>query len=79
MRFHALRRRLPTGATPLARVWKQCYLWSFPYYLVGAAMAGIIVYYGRTAGWVMPLGILPLMWMIYFFYRTWVQRVTGTA
>jgi hypothetical protein len=61
---------------PLLTVWKQCYLWSFPYYLAGAAIAGVIVYYGRSAGWVMPLCLLPLMWMIYTFYRTWVHRLT---
>src|SRR5216684_6508490 len=26
-----------------SEVWRQCYLWSFPYYLVGAAIAGGIV------------------------------------
>jgi hypothetical protein len=64
---------------PLMTVWKQCYLWSFPYYLVGAAIAAAIVFCGRTAGWAVPLLILPLMWMIYFFYRTCVQRLAPTT
>jgi hypothetical protein len=59
----------------LIAVWKQCYLWSFPYYLAGAVVAAIIVYCGRAAGWAMPLGILPLMWMIHLFYRNCVQRL----
>jgi hypothetical protein len=59
----------------LVGVWKQCYLWSFPYYLAGAIVAAVIVYCGRTAGWATPLGILPLMWMIHLFYRNWLQRL----
>jgi hypothetical protein len=64
---------------PLLGVWKQCYLWSFPYYLVGAALAAIIVYCGRATGWAMPLCILPLMWMIYTFYRTCVHRFASPS
>lgn len=60
----------------LIGVWKQCFLWSFPYYLAGAIVAAIIVYCGRAAGWAMPLGVLPLMWMIHLFYRNCVHRLT---
>jgi hypothetical protein len=62
-------------AKPLINVWKQCYLWSFPYYLVGAVIAGLIVACGQTMGWAMPLCILPLMFMVYTFYRTCVSRL----
>jgi hypothetical protein len=61
---------------PLLGVWKQCYMWSFPYYLAGAVIAALIVVSGQTMGWAMPLLILPLMFMIYAFYRTWVQKLS---
>jgi hypothetical protein len=64
---------------PLLDVWKQCYLWSFPYYLVGAVIAGLIVICGHTMGWATPLFILPMMLMVYAFYRTCVQRLVHTA
>ncbi len=47
---------------PLRKVWRQCYLWSFPYYLAGAAIASAITISGRTVGWqsyVHDLLILP--------------------
>ena len=59
---------------PLLSVWKQCYFWSLPYYLVGAAISALIVTSGMTAGWVMPLAIMPVMWMVYVFYRACAQR-----
>jgi hypothetical protein len=64
---------------PLLDVWRQCYLWSFPYYLVGAAIAAAIVFCGRTNGWAVPLLIMPLMWMVFLFYRTCIQRLAQPA
>ena len=64
---------------PLLDVWKQCYLWSFQYYLVGAVIAGLMVVSGQTMGWATPLLILPLMFMVYTFYRACVQRLAGMS
>src|SRR5947209_15079826 len=36
---------------PFRKVWQQCHAWAFPYYLVGAALAGLVVASGRSAGW----------------------------
>jgi hypothetical protein len=54
-------------------VWQQCYLWSFPYYLAGAAIAGLAVATNRTAG-ALWLFVLPLMGLVYVFYRIYVER-----
>jgi hypothetical protein len=59
----------------LFAVWQQCYLWSFPYYLVGAAIAGLVVATNRSAGWVMSLLVLPPMYLVYVFYRICVERM----
>ena len=64
---------------PLLGVWRQCYLWSFPYYLVGAAIAAAIVFCGRTSGWAVPLLLMPLMWMVFIFYRTCTDRLAQPA
>src|ERR1035438_2244411 len=53
----------------LFAVWQQCYLWSFPYYLVGAAIAALAVETDRSLGWVMSLLILPLMYLVYVLDR----------
>src|SRR5579872_2344392 len=36
---------------PMRDIWQQCYFWSFPYYLVGAAVSGLMVATARSAGW----------------------------
>ena len=59
-----------------ANVWRQCYLWSFPYYLVGAAIAGAITFTSRTVGWKPSLLMLPLMYMVYVYYRLYLSHQT---
>ena len=59
----------------LFAVWQQCYLWSFPYYLAGAAIAGLAVSANQSSGWIMSLPILPAMGLIYAFYRVFVGHV----
>jgi hypothetical protein len=63
----------------LFAVWQQCYLWSFPYYLVGAAIAGLAVETNRSLGWAMSLLVLPLMFLVYVFYRICVGRFASAS
>jgi len=58
-------------------IWRECYLWSFPYYLAGAALAGLMVSTGRTAGWAASLMTLPSILLVYVFYRIFVARFGG--
>ena len=60
---------------PLMQVWRQCYLWSFPYYLAGAAVAGLLVASSRSVGWATSLLILPIMYLVYVFYGMCVERL----
>lgn len=62
---------------PLFKVWQQCYLWTFPYYLAGSGVAGLAVETGRTQGWPMSLLMVPAMYLLYLFYQTCVQRMTA--
>ncbi len=61
---------------PLKKIWQQCYLWSFPYYLAGSAIAGMVTVSGRALGWQPALLLLPLMYLIYTFYRLCVKRAS---
>jgi hypothetical protein len=65
-----------TEEQPFAKVWRQCYLWSFPYYLVGAAISGAITFSSRTVGWKPSLLILPLMYLVYSYYRLYLSHQT---
>src|SRR6266446_3948220 len=60
---------------PLTTIWRQCYLWSFPYYLVGSVIAGLVTVSSRSVGWETSLLVLPLMYLVYLFYRFYLQRV----
>jgi hypothetical protein len=57
-----------------AGIWQRCYFWSFPYYLVGAAVAGIIIAAERAAGWQTSLLVLPVMALVYISYRLHVTK-----
>src|SRR5271166_2581972 len=35
----------------LRRIWSDCYFWSFPYYLVGAGIAGLVSWLNRVVDW----------------------------
>ena len=64
---------LVNGA-PLNRVFENCCFWSFPYYMVGAAFAGLMVATQAAASWQLSLLVLPLMGLVYASYRLHVGR-----
>lgn len=60
---------------PMRVVWQQCYLFAFPYYLLGGAVAGLMAAAGREFGWQPPLLILPVMGLAFLFYRLYLSRL----
>jgi hypothetical protein len=60
---------------PLRAIWHQCYLFAFPYYLLGGAVAGLMAEASREAGWKPPLLILPVMGLVFLFYRLYIARL----
>ncbi|MDP8980341.1 MAG: diguanylate cyclase [Acidobacteriota bacterium] len=61
----------------LARVWKETFFWSFPYYLVGAAIAGLIRASNHIFSWQLSLLALPVMYLIYRSYRVYLDLLRG--
>src|SRR5246127_167320 len=57
------------------RLWSECYFWSFPYYLVGAAAVGLVGIINRSAGWQTSLLVLPLIYWVYRSYRLYLGRL----
>ena len=64
-----------TEGKPFRKVWAECYFWSFPYYLVGAAIAGMVSVLNRWVGWQTSLLVLPVMYWIYRSYRLYLGRL----
>jgi putative nucleotidyltransferase with HDIG domain len=57
------------------KVWNESYLWSFPYYMVGAAIAGLIGFLNRHVGWQASLLILPPIYLMYRSYRLYLGKL----
>jgi diguanylate cyclase (GGDEF)-like protein/putative nucleotidyltransferase with HDIG domain len=57
------------------KIWSECYFWSFPYYLVGAAAVGLVGIVNRSAGWQTSLLVLPLIYWVYRSYRLYLGRL----
>jgi diguanylate cyclase (GGDEF)-like protein/putative nucleotidyltransferase with HDIG domain len=57
------------------KVWSECYFWSFPYYLVGAAAVGLVGIVNKAAGWETSLLVLPLIYWVYRSYRLYLGRL----
>ena len=65
-----------TEGAAFMKMWRQCYLWSLPYYLVGSVVAAAVIFSSRTAGWKPSLLILPVMYLIYSYYRLYLLNET---
>jgi PAS domain S-box-containing protein len=64
-----------TERKSLRQVWSGCYVWSFPYYLVGAAIVGAFSFANRTLQWEAWLLILPVVYVIYRSYNLYLDRL----
>jgi putative nucleotidyltransferase with HDIG domain len=64
-----------TEDKPIAKVWTEIYLWSFPYYMVGAAAAGLVDFLNRHIGWQSSLLILPPIYLMYRSYRLYLGKL----
>jgi diguanylate cyclase (GGDEF)-like protein/putative nucleotidyltransferase with HDIG domain len=62
-------------AKSFKRTWSEGYGWSFPYYLVGAAIAGLIVWINRSFQWETSLLVLPVIYLIYRSYRLYLGKL----
>lgn len=64
-----------TEEKPIRMVWKDCYLWSFPYYMVGAAAAGLVHFLNAHVGWQSSLLVLPPIYLMYRSYRLYLGKL----
>jgi hypothetical protein len=59
---------------PLREIWSSCYEWTFPYFLVGAAIAGLAsaASHGSNPG--VTLLVVLAMYFVYLYYRMHIVR-----
>jgi hypothetical protein len=58
----------------LKQLWPQCYEWTFPYFLVGAAVAGLASAAGQGSNFGLTLLVVPAMYFVYVYYRMRILR-----
>jgi hypothetical protein len=61
-------------ARSLKEVWPSCYEWTFPYFLVGAAVAGLASTAGHATNWGVTLLVAPVMYFVYVYYKMHIVR-----
>ncbi len=64
-----------TERRPLTRILVDCYFWSFPYYLVGAGIAGAIAWFNENFNWETSLLLVPAVYLIYRSYRLYLGKL----
>ena len=64
-----------TEKKSLRKIWSECYFWSFPYYLVGAGIAGLMSWLNSYSDWQTSLLILPVVYLIYRSYRLYLGKL----
>ena len=58
----------------LREIWSSCYEWTFPYLLVGAAVAGLASAAGHGTNGGATLLVVPTMYFVYVHYRMHIVR-----
>src|SRR3984893_5232579 len=64
-----------TERRALKKILVDCYFWSFPYYLVGAGVAGAIAWFNHTFNWETSLLLVPVVYLIYRSYRLYLGKL----
>ncbi len=59
----------------LKDLWSSCYEWTFPYFLVGAAVAGLASVASHGSNLVVALLVVASMYFVYVYYRMHIVRV----
>jgi diguanylate cyclase (GGDEF)-like protein/putative nucleotidyltransferase with HDIG domain len=64
-----------TEERSLRKVWKECYFWTLPYYLLGAAVAGVASVVSHYLGWQTSLLVVPVVYLLYRSYCLYLAKV----
>jgi diguanylate cyclase (GGDEF)-like protein/putative nucleotidyltransferase with HDIG domain len=64
-----------TESKPLKNVWSECYFWSFPYYLMGAGIAGLMGWLNHFFDWQNSMLVLPTVYLVFRSYRLYLGKL----
>jgi len=66
-----------TEGKPVYKVWTECHFWSFPFYMVGAAVVFAVGFLSKQVGWQTSLLILPLIYWVYRSYHLYLAKLAA--
>src|SRR6185437_7295435 len=64
-----------TQAKPFFRVWRECYLWVFPFFFFGAGFARGFHWLAARFGWQMAMLSLPAIHILWTAFRFYLKRL----
>src|SRR5712691_11515874 len=64
-----------TESKPAHKVWADCHFWSFPFYMVGAAVVFAVGFVSKQVGWQTSLLVLPLVYWVYRSYHLYLAKL----
>jgi signal transduction histidine kinase len=64
-----------TEGRRLAQTWRDCYFWSFPFYVVGASIAWLLCLVSHNSNWLSSLLVMPILFFVYHSYRVYLGRL----
>ena len=64
-----------TEDKPIPKVWNDSCRWLVPYFMVGAAVAGLVHFLNGIIGWQSSLVILPPIYLMYRSYRLYLGKL----
>lgn len=62
------------GRSPVS-IWRECYFWCFPFYLVGASLAASFGFLSRTLGESTTMLCLPVVYVVFRSYGLYLERL----
>jgi hypothetical protein len=68
-----------TESKNIGQTWLSIVQLTFPYYLVAAGLAGLVLLANYAVGWQMPLFILPATFLMYRSFRTYFRHMSEVA
>lgn len=64
-----------TESRPMLRLWRECYLWAFPFFFVGAGFAWGFHHLALAFGWQIAILALPGLYLLYSAYHFYLRRL----
>jgi diguanylate cyclase (GGDEF)-like protein/putative nucleotidyltransferase with HDIG domain len=64
-----------TEGKAVHKIWGECHFWSFPFYMVGAAIVFAVGFISKQVGWQTSLLILPLVYWVYRSYHLYLAKL----